>query len=250
MLQQNSTLQGTQKMLYWSIYSRDVRIQQGKRYFLAFKKSGHQHRDTQLALEIFSWLTVDSHEDAITQQNQASYIEKPVNRLTFVDRKENPMVKLMTQADFAKQQHVSRQYIHKLVKEGKIVLHEGKINPEQAKLVVNVLERPSKNSEECINLSKELLKARVQNEKTKGQLLDIKLKQESEELVNADDIRKALFNKARTIRDTLLNIPDRIAPVLATIDNTHEIHEMLTAEITQALEELAQDNITSNQLID
>lgn len=35
-----------------------------------------------------------------------------------------------------------------------------------------------------------------------------------------------------------MNIPDRIAPILAGISDSHEIHELLSAEIRLACEEL------------
>jgi hypothetical protein len=41
----------------------------------------------------------------------------------------------------------------------------------------------------------------------------------------------AAFNKARIVRDSLMNIPDRVASLLAIIDDAHKIHEVLLQEI-------------------
>ena len=57
--------------------------------------------------------------------------------------------------------------------------------------------------------------------------------------VLADEVAAAAFAKARTVRDMLLTIPDRIGPILAAESDEAKIRSTLSAEIHQALEELA-----------
>jgi hypothetical protein len=44
------------------------------------------------------------------------------------------------------------------------------------------------------------------------------------------------------VRDNLLNIPDRVASQLASLDNEKKIHEILLNEIRAVLETLANDS--------
>ncbi len=59
------------------------------------------------------------------------------------------------------------------------------------------------------------------------------------DLVRMSDIKKLAFNKSRTIRDRMLNIPERVAAMLAAESDTHRVHEILTTEIRKALFEFA-----------
>lgn len=59
------------------------------------------------------------------------------------------------------------------------------------------------------------------------------------EYVDAEKVKQDAFNIARRVRDSLLNIPDRISADLASDTDTHSVSEKLTREIIQALEELA-----------
>lgn len=60
-------------------------------------------------------------------------------------------------------------------------------------------------------------------------------------LVPSEDVREAAFEKARLLRDQLLNIPNRIAPILAAEQDSKKSHEILTNEIRQCLETIAGD---------
>ena len=57
-------------------------------------------------------------------------------------------------------------------------------------------------------------------------------------LVSADEVRVDTFNIARITRDRLMNIPDRISPILAAMSDSLEIHKLISAEIRLACEEL------------
>jgi Rad3-related DNA helicase len=48
------------------------------------------------------------------------------------------------------------------------------------------------------------------------------------------------FNAARVVRNNLLNIPDRVSALLASMSDAEKIHELLSQEITTALEKLTQ----------
>lgn len=62
-------------------------------------------------------------------------------------------------------------------------------------------------------------------------------------LVPAAEIQEASARRYRAIRDKLLNIPDRIASILAAEQEPVRVHAALTAEIKRVLHELSDDAV-------
>ena len=83
------------------------------------------------------------------------------------------------------------------------------------------------------------MKTRIKSEVEKAKLLEIKARVEAGKYVDADEVKVAAFNKARVVRDALMNIPERLAAVLAAETDASRVHAMLTSEIRAALEDLA-----------
>jgi hypothetical protein len=59
------------------------------------------------------------------------------------------------------------------------------------------------------------------------------------QLVNVDAVRVAAFKVARTARDSLLTMPDRLAPVLAGESNQFEVHRIMSEEIRRVCDDIA-----------
>ncbi|WP_410529993.1 hypothetical protein [Wolbachia endosymbiont (group A) of Ischnus inquisitorius] len=93
----------------------------------------------------------------------------------------------------------------------------------------------------CSGLSTMLLKTRIKNEMERGKLLEAKAKAEIGELISVEEVKTEAFNVARVVRNNLLNIPDRVSALLASMNDTEKIHRTLTEEITNALEELSKN---------
>lgn len=81
----------------------------------------------------------------------------------------------------------------------------------------------------------------------KGQLLKLEYGLKSGNLVYADVIQTAAFNKARQVRDALLNIPDRIAPEIAATSTEKQVKEKLLCAFSEALEPLDHGLISIDQ---
>jgi hypothetical protein len=154
---------------------------------------------------------------------------------------------LITQTEFAREIGVSKQYVCYLVKQGVVELKNGLVDPEQANEALATIRDPSqplrrkngKNGERNTNeLSTMLLKTRIKNEVERGKLLEAKAKAEIGELVSMEEVKRDAFNTARVVRNNLLNIPDRVSALLASMNEAEKIHEKLTKEIRTALEEL------------
>ena len=155
-------------------------------------------------------------------------------------------MELIKQSQWAKRHGFSRQYAGQLVQSGVIQLTGGLVDAQQADAAIAALRDPNqpqrrKNTSDVTELSTLLLKTRIKNEMERGKLLEARAKAEIGELVSVEDVKVAAFNKARIIRDSLMNIPDRVASLLASIDDAHKIHEVLLQEIRIALEELSRD---------
>jgi hypothetical protein len=88
----------------------------------------------------------------------------------------------------------------------------------------------------------EYSKARAVRESYLARLAKIDFEERTEKLVSADEVRVASFNRFRQFRDGMLNIPDRLAAVLAAETNPRQVHELLATEIRKALLEFADAN--------
>ena len=170
--------------------------------------------------------------------------------------------KLLTQKDYAAKRKVSKQYIGKLVKEGVLSLKNGKIDPIQADAILEARREPARQTKEekamqtiatdtvpqtrsisNSELPTLLLKTRIKSESEKAKLLEIKAKVEAGKYVDVDEVRAAAFKQARIVREHILILADRLAPILASISDATEIHKILQTEHNKALEELSKTKI-------
>ena len=88
-------------------------------------------------------------------------------------------------------------------------------------------------------------------EVAQAKLAELKLSVEEGKLVDADVVNKTAFKLARSVRDKLIGIPDRISAELAGMNNQFAIHAVITKEIEIALTELiAVENANTNDVAD
>ena len=72
-----------------------------------------------------------------------------------------------------------------------------------------------------------------------ARLAKIDFEERSGKLMPRYEVVTTAFTQARIIRDHLLNIPDRLAALLAVETDVAKTHKILTAEIRKALIELS-----------
>lgn len=72
-----------------------------------------------------------------------------------------------------------------------------------------------------------------------ARLAKLEFEKRSGKLVDADDVRAQIFALGRRMRDAMLTLPDRLAPVLAAEVDPATIHQILTREIIASLGELS-----------
>ena len=75
----------------------------------------------------------------------------------------------------------------------------------------------------------------------KAQNERLEYEERSGKLVRADDVKKEAFRLARGVRDSLMNIPDRLATELAGISDHHVIHQRISNELRAAIQGMMQD---------
>lgn len=75
-----------------------------------------------------------------------------------------------------------------------------------------------------------------------ARLAKIEFEERTEKLVSRDEVQVAAFNRFRQFRDCMLNIPDRLAALLAAEGDPRQVHELLATEIRKALVEFADAN--------
>ncbi|MCP4250375.1 MAG: hypothetical protein GY778_25305, partial [bacterium] len=170
---------------------------------------------------------------------------------------------------WARRHGFSRQYVRRVVQKDVVRLIDGQGDPAEAVAVLEGIREPARalrrarpaqakpkgqsatvqaksgsSGTEPLSLAQSgdlptlLMKTRIKSEAERGKLLELKAKVEAGKYVDDDEVRVAAFNKGRTTRDNLLNIPDRLSGMLAAEGDARKIHTLLTAEMRQAMEDL------------
>jgi hypothetical protein len=85
----------------------------------------------------------------------------------------------------------------------------------------------------------ELNISRERKEHYQAELAKLDVDAKRGELVPAEAVKKEAFSLAKTVREALVNIPDRLANQLAAESDPATIHMALSHELMQALEGLA-----------
>ncbi|GHT98485.1 hypothetical protein FACS1894126_4010 [Alphaproteobacteria bacterium] len=134
---------------------------------------------------------------------------------------------LIKKSEYAHKLGVSKSYVSKLIKQGTIALCNGLIDEDKMNA--------------SNDLKKQLLEAKLNNEIFKGQILEAKIDALVREYVSAEAAKKTVQAKNHIIKDTLLQIPDRVSSAIASLKDASAIHALLTNEIRTTLFELSND---------
>ena len=174
----------------------------------------------------------------------------------------------MSQRRYAARIGVSHVYIGRLIRQGKLPADEhGKVDPVEADAALAAMREPARPQRRAGpaktpsgdaaavgnnafangpapvaprrggDLPTLLLKTRIKSEAERAKLLEIKAKVEAGKYVDADEVKVAAFNKARVVRDNLLNIPGRLAPLTAGSSDARVCFRLMDTEIRRVPEE-------------
>jgi hypothetical protein len=167
-------------------------------------------------------------------------------------------VELISAKDYAAVKNVSGVAVHKWLTSGKLG-PEGDawkkngarylIDPEKADTFLArhapTMQRPSDKKEaqtvdpEAEQISREYTKHRSIGAGYDAYLKKLEYERKIGRYVLADEVKQEAYTLYRMVRDAILNIPDRIAPIVAAESDTEKVREMLTSEFIMALEALS-----------
>ena len=160
---------------------------------------------------------------------------------------------VMSQRAYARHRGVAVSTVQKAVATSRIpTLPNGQIDSEiaDAQWTRNTqtqappVDRPSRQRDDEPDAlgGSQYTKARAVREHYQARLAKIDYEERISKLVSADEVQVAAFNKFRQFRDQMLNIPDRMAALLAAETEAAMCHQILDEEIRKALNEFADSN--------
>lgn len=89
--------------------------------------------------------------------------------------------------------------------------------------------------------------SRAIREAYQARLAKLEYEERSGKLVAADAVKTQAFKVARSVRDALMNIPDRVASELAAETSPAAVHARLARELRDAIRELAEVSLPGQQ---
>ncbi|MCB9990692.1 MAG: hypothetical protein H6867_04860 [Rhodospirillales bacterium] len=174
------------------------------------------------------------------------------------------MAKPVSQAEYARRKKVSRQYVNKLVQQGKIPLDEKKrIDPDIADAVLAQLADPARrlndeapedeydpvpaeNDEEeaagnAANDHASFARIRTAREGYQAKLAQLDYEERAGKLVKKDDVAKEAYDVSRRLRDRFLALPQELTGTLIGMTDEKEMIRFLRSKIRDVLMEAADD---------
>lgn len=154
------------------------------------------------------------------------------------------MGNLITPYQYAKRIGKSKQYISTLVKQGKLILKDGKIDPQQADKRLEEIKNLARDRSNGGSKKKEKISfwdAQARKEVAKAKLAELEYEMKIGKVIDAEEIYNEQFKKARILRDNILNIPDRILPLLNAEKKISKQMEMFQRELRLILKEFSDD---------
>lgn len=82
-------------------------------------------------------------------------------------------------------------------------------------------------------------KSRAVRENYQANIAKLTYEEKAGKLVKVDDVSREAFEIARTVRNSVLNIPNRLSALLANESDPNRVFEILTKELNHALEDLS-----------
>lgn len=170
-------------------------------------------------------------------------------------------VRLISQTEYARQRGCTEAAVRRAIRDGRISLIEGRIDPVaadaqwQRNTRVRMGSRPATDTAagaartppagsrqvgggESEDDDGNYWASKSRRERAEADLAELELAEKRGELVRAADVRAAHAKRLAALRESLLQIPARLAPVMAAEADQARCQDVLQAEITTVLEQL------------
>ena len=152
---------------------------------------------------------------------------------------------LVSQADFARHRKVSRATVTQYKQQGLLVMIDGKVDQVASDASLDSNLNPfvggdrSSDSAKSKQVNMDLLKAKSRETAARAANQELAVLEKAGGLVRRDQVEHAAFTSARMAQQSLMAIADRLAPVLAGIEDAAEIHKQLSDELRRVCQGLA-----------
>ena len=159
----------------------------------------------------------------------------------------------MNASAYARHRGVSHVAVLKALKAGRIAKEpDGTIDPAKADALWNkntspaqqrkaskqpAVERPLETP--AVSNGPSYAQSRAIKEAYNARLAKLEYEEKSGILVRTDTVKVSWFNVLRVLRDRTLNLPDRLAPILAAEMDPKQVREFLDTELRQILNDVA-----------
>jgi len=151
--------------------------------------------------------------------------------------------------EYARHRGTSHSTVQKAIDSGRIsTLPNGKIDSEvadrewrentEARPKGSSKKRQAPDGQEAV-IAAGYTKSRAVREFFLARMAEIEYKEKLGSLISKDEVQIATFNHFRQYRDGMLNIPDRVAAMLAAESDAAKGYKILADEIRKALNEFA-----------
>lgn len=87
-----------------------------------------------------------------------------------------------------------------------------------------------------------LAQSQRKKEEFRAKLVELEYEERVGTLVRKEEVEKEMFRIGRLVRDAVMNVPSRLAGILAAESDQRKVHDQLETELRQALEALAVDD--------
>ena len=138
----------------------------------------------------------------------------------------------LSQSKYAEHRKVTKGYIGRLVKEGRLHLIKGKLNVEMSDAELD----NKSNNDKAPNYWVE----KALHEKAKRELAELDLKLKQDQLVEVDQVGDHLDKIFSAVRQRLLAIPSKIAPLVHAEESVGGARIVLESAVFEVLDELSE----------
>jgi hypothetical protein len=168
-------------------------------------------------------------------------------------------VQLINMAEYARRRGCTEGAVRRAVRDGRISLIEGKIDPvaADAQWARNTRVRAGSRATDDANLQVpggarrgqadgedgdvDYWQSKARREAAEAELAELRLAELRRVLVREDDVRAALSRRVANLREAFLQLPARVVPLLAAQPEPGAMHRVLHAEIVAALSAITDD---------
>lgn len=170
------------------------------------------------------------------------------------------MVDLISKAEYARRRGCDPAAVTRAVQKGWITEIDGKIDPVVADVQWAANARSRADSRPATAIGAQLagiapaaaapstgpteatyFASRARREEAEAKLAELKLQEQQGQLVRVDQVRSETARLAAGLRESLMQLPARLSPVLAAEADAGKVHDLLGEELRQVLRQLADE---------